>query len=212
VRRWLLEAIHLLAARAERLDRALKKIVKRGEAVVLIDGTPIPTRRRTGADDRPDYSGKRTMHGLHVLALTDEKGNLSRVSAARRGRTHDVTAARHDHITTRLREAGLGAIADLGFLGLDDDPDRYRSHQPRDQQLQDETISVSNHRTFEGLVAGRPRHFGAARSACHELDGDSAIASEGVRVNCFRRTGLASLPEKVRGSGCARATACLGCL
>ncbi|CAM5464165.1 transposase family protein [Streptomyces aurantiogriseus] len=46
VRRWLLEVIHLLAARAERLDRALKKIVKRGGAVVLIDGTLIPTRHR----------------------------------------------------------------------------------------------------------------------------------------------------------------------
>ncbi|WP_258308642.1 transposase family protein [Streptomyces sp. NWU339] len=120
VRRWLLEVIHLLATRAERLDRALKKIVKRGGAVVLIDGTLILTRRRTGADDHPNCSGKRKMHGLHVLALTDEKGNLIWVSAARRGRTHDVTAARHDHLTTRLREAGLGAIADLG---LDDDPD-----------------------------------------------------------------------------------------
>ncbi|WP_051816319.1 transposase family protein [Streptomyces sp. NRRL WC-3744] len=45
------------------------------------------------------------------------------MSAARRGRTHDVTAAWHDHITAHLREADLGAIADLGFLGLDDDRD-----------------------------------------------------------------------------------------
>ncbi|WP_307037759.1 transposase family protein [Streptomyces canus] len=34
-----------------------------------------------------------------------------------------MTAARHDHITRHLREAGLGALADLGFVGLDDDPD-----------------------------------------------------------------------------------------
>ncbi len=39
VRRWLLEVMHLLAARAERLARALNEIVKRGGAVVLIDGT-----------------------------------------------------------------------------------------------------------------------------------------------------------------------------
>lgn len=57
VRRWLLEVIHLLAARAERLDRALKKIVKRGGAVVLIDGTLIPIRHRTGTDNRPNCSG-----------------------------------------------------------------------------------------------------------------------------------------------------------
>ncbi|MFJ8313386.1 transposase family protein [Streptomyces sp. NPDC094147] len=61
------------------------------------------------------------MHGLHLLALTDEYGNLIWVSATRPGRTHDVTAARHDHLTAHLREAGLAAFADLGFLGLDDD-------------------------------------------------------------------------------------------
>ncbi|WP_405592299.1 transposase family protein [Streptomyces sp. NBC_01092] len=123
VRRWLLEVIHLLAARAERLQRALKRITRIGGVVVLIDGTLIPTRRRTGDADRPNYSGKRKMHGLHVLALTDERGNLIWVSAARSGRTHDVTAARHDHITSHLRTANLAAICDLGFLGLDDDPD-----------------------------------------------------------------------------------------
>ncbi|MGW0697294.1 MULTISPECIES: transposase family protein [unclassified Streptomyces] len=32
-------------------------------------------------------------------------------------------AARHDKITGHLREAGLGAPADLGFVGLDDEPE-----------------------------------------------------------------------------------------
>ncbi|GAA2651294.1 hypothetical protein GCM10010400_03250 [Streptomyces aculeolatus] len=48
VRRWRDELIALLAAKAPRLDRALKKIAKRGGEVVLIDGTLIPTQRRTG--------------------------------------------------------------------------------------------------------------------------------------------------------------------
>ncbi|GAA1162727.1 hypothetical protein F4556_000470 [Kitasatospora gansuensis] len=73
--------------------------------------------------NRPNYSGKHHRHGLHVLALTDEKGRLIRISAARPGRTHDITAARRDHLPAHLRAAGLGALADLGFLGLDDDPD-----------------------------------------------------------------------------------------
>jgi hypothetical protein len=47
MRRWTHEVINLLAARAPRLDRALRKITKRGGEVVLIDGTLIPTRRRT---------------------------------------------------------------------------------------------------------------------------------------------------------------------
>ncbi|QIB49373.1 transposase family protein [Streptomyces aureoverticillatus] len=123
VRRWRDELISLLAAHAPGLDRACKRIAKRGGEAVLIDGTLIPTVRRTGRANRPNYSGKHRRHGLHFLALTDEKGRLVWISAARPGRTHDITAARRDHILTHLRTAGLGALADLGFLGLDDNPD-----------------------------------------------------------------------------------------
>ena len=35
--------------------------------------------------------------------------------------TSEITAARHDRIPGRLRAAGLGALADLGFTGLDPD-------------------------------------------------------------------------------------------
>ncbi|WP_217510262.1 transposase family protein [Streptomyces exfoliatus] len=63
------------------------------------------------------YSGvKHRRHGLHSLALADERGRLIWISAARPGRTHDSTAARHDHILTHLRAAGLGALADLTNL------------------------------------------------------------------------------------------------
>ncbi|MFE7353697.1 hypothetical protein ACFU8Q_10935 [Streptomyces sp. NPDC057543] len=39
-------------------------------------------------------------------------------TAASSWRTHDITAARHDHVLAHLRAAGLGA---LGFRGLDND-------------------------------------------------------------------------------------------
>jgi hypothetical protein len=83
VRRWRDELIALLAAQAPRLDRVLKKVAKRGGEVVLIDGTLIPTQRRTGKADRRNYSGRHHHHGLHFLALTDEKGRLIWISAAR---------------------------------------------------------------------------------------------------------------------------------
>ncbi|MGW1260231.1 transposase family protein [Streptomyces sp. NPDC002513] len=123
VRRWVKEVVQLLAARSPRLDRALKKIARGGGVVVLLDGTLIRTRRRTGKDDRKNYSGKHKAHGLLFLALTDEKGNLIWISAAKPGRSSEITTARHNKITGQLREAGLGALADLGFVGLDDKPD-----------------------------------------------------------------------------------------
>ncbi|MFD9427721.1 MULTISPECIES: transposase family protein [unclassified Streptomyces] len=119
VRRWHDELIRLLAAQAPRLDRALKKVAKQGGELVLTDGTLIRTRRRTGKADRRNYSGKHRSHGPHFLALTDETGRVIWIFAARPGRTHDNTAARHDHILAHLRAAGLGALADLGFRGLD---------------------------------------------------------------------------------------------
>ncbi|WP_240496487.1 transposase family protein [Streptomyces torulosus] len=123
VRRWVKEVVKLLAARSPRLDRALKKIARSGGVVVLLDGTLIRTHRRTGKDDRKNYSGKHKTHGLLFLALTDEKGNLIWISAAKPGRSSEITTARHNKITGHLREAGLGALADLGFVGLDDKPD-----------------------------------------------------------------------------------------
>jgi hypothetical protein len=45
---------------------------------------------------------------------------VRRHNASRPGRTSEITACRHDQLTQRLREAGLGAIDDLGLVGLDD--------------------------------------------------------------------------------------------
>ena len=120
--RWTWEIIGLLAARAPRLDRALAKIKNSGGEAVLLDGTLIPTRRRAGSANRKNYNGKHKKHGLLFLALTDDRGNLIWISPAHRGAASEITAARHDHLADRLRAAGLGALADLGFTGLDPEP------------------------------------------------------------------------------------------
>ncbi|MGW4345285.1 hypothetical protein ACWEL8_09435 [Streptomyces sp. NPDC004690] len=70
----------------------------------------MATQRRTGEADRHNYSGKHHHHGLHSLSLTDERGRLIWISAAR-----------HDRILAHLRTADLGALADLGLRGLDND-------------------------------------------------------------------------------------------
>ena len=123
IHRWTWEIIRLLAARAPRLDRALTTIRKQGGEAVLLDGTLIPTRRRSGTANRSNYNGKHTRHGLLFLALTGQAGNLIWISAARCGAASEIRAARHDHIPAHLRAAGLGALADLGFTGLDPDPE-----------------------------------------------------------------------------------------
>ena len=125
VRRWVREVLRLLAARAPRLDRALTKIARQGGEVVLIDGTLIRTERRSGKDNRKNYSGKHKTHGLLFLALTDTAGNLLWTSAAQPGRASEITTARHHNLVQKVREAGLDALTDLGFVGLDDPDDPF---------------------------------------------------------------------------------------
>lgn len=57
------------------------------------------------------HSGKHKHHGLLVIALTDDKGRLLRVSAARPGRTSEITACRHDRLTGRAPRSALPAAA-----------------------------------------------------------------------------------------------------
>ncbi|WP_328618963.1 MULTISPECIES: transposase family protein [unclassified Streptomyces] len=147
LRRWRDVMLDLLAARAPRLDRPLRQIAARGGEVVLIDGTLIPTQRRTGKANRSNYSGKHHHHGRHFLALTDERGKLVWISAACPGRTHDATAARRDKILEHLKAAGLGALAYLGFIGVD------KPKNPDDQVI----VTGSKAARARKLTAGHKR-------------------------------------------------------
>jgi hypothetical protein len=121
VRRWVLEVLTELAALAPRLDRVLAKARRDGGEVVLLDGTLVPTRRRTGHANRANYSGKHKRHGLLFLILTDTRGNLLWVSAAKPGRAHDGNAAARERIPAKLRAHNLAAICDLNFTNTDED-------------------------------------------------------------------------------------------
>ncbi|MFI1020026.1 transposase family protein [Streptomyces olivaceus] len=120
VSRWVREVVGLLAARAPSLDRALKRIARSGGGEVLLDGSLIRTRRRTETENRKNYSGKRKCHGLLVTALTDDKGppGLGERRPAWTRLGDRLLPPRK--LTAHLRAAGLGAIADPGFIGLDD--------------------------------------------------------------------------------------------
>ena len=66
--RYVNETVALLAARAPKLDTALRAAGQAGQAFVVLDGALIPVDRV--AADRPFYSGKHRKPGmnLHVIA------------------------------------------------------------------------------------------------------------------------------------------------
>jgi hypothetical protein len=137
IRRWALEVLPLLAARAPRLDRVLARLAARGQVVVLADGTLIPTRRRTGTANRPNYNGKHRRHGLNAQALTDLDGRLLWLSPVLPGATLDITAARHHRMLDRLHHAGVAVIADKGYQGWHKD---LRDRPPSGLVVHDQVV------------------------------------------------------------------------
>ncbi|WP_370933256.1 transposase family protein [Amycolatopsis sp. cg13] len=121
LRRWVLELVSLLAARAPRLGRVLDRLRAAGATLVLVDGTLVRTRRRTGKANRRHYSGKHKRHGLNFQALTDTRGRLLWLSCALPGSTADITAARRHRLLDRLAAAGLALGGDKGYHGLHKD-------------------------------------------------------------------------------------------
>lgn len=123
VRRWIEQVTGVLAASAPRLSRVLRRVARTGGYAVLLDGTLIPIRRPGHRRRRRQhYSGKHHTFGLLFLAITDLRGNLLWISAALPGRTAEITAARRYHIPAQLRATNLGALCDLAFTRLDDQP------------------------------------------------------------------------------------------
>lgn len=72
----------------------------------------LPRAARNWTDWKNSWSSSWTRCG--------PRGRLVWVSAVKPGRTSEITACRHNKLTAHLRAAGLGAIADQGFVGLDD--------------------------------------------------------------------------------------------
>ncbi|MER7416133.1 transposase family protein [Micromonospora peucetia] len=111
--RYVQEAIALLAAVADDLAAAMRRI--RRLAYAILDGTVIPIDRV--ADQRPYYSGKHKRHGVNVQVIADAAGRLVWASPALPGSAHDLTAARIHGIIDALTSADVMTFADKGYQG-----------------------------------------------------------------------------------------------
>ncbi|MFB9251000.1 transposase family protein [Sphaerisporangium melleum] len=112
--RYIREAITLLARRPPSLNQALRAARRARHAFVVLDGTLIPIDRV--AADRPYYSGKNRMHGMHIQVISAPDGTPLRTSGSLPGSVHDLTAARIWGIIRRLEAADLIALADKAYV------------------------------------------------------------------------------------------------
>ncbi|MGK5738924.1 transposase family protein [Micromonospora sp. URMC 103] len=111
--RYVREAVDLLAAAADDLSAAMRRI--RRLAYVVLDGTLIPIDRV--ADQRPYYSGRHRRHGMNVQVIADPAGRLVWASPALPGSVHDLTAARTHDLIQALSRDNVMTFADKAYQG-----------------------------------------------------------------------------------------------
>jgi hypothetical protein len=100
------------------------------ELAVLVDTfeqrTQRPQRRQ-----RAYSSGKKKAHTLKSQVAVDEDGRVVDVADSRPGRRADLKVFRRSGLVGKLIRAKVGALGDLGYVGLDGLSPRPRAATPR---------------------------------------------------------------------------------
>jgi hypothetical protein len=100
---------------ADRAPGLLKTLGDHDPEFVLLDGT-LAECDRVG-DSRADYSAQHRRHGVNVQLITDQTGEVLRISPALPGRTHDLTAARTHKIIRSCERQGVPILAARACTG-----------------------------------------------------------------------------------------------
>ena len=88
--------------------------------------TQRPKRRQ-----RAYYSGKKQAHTLKSQVAVDEDGRIADVGASRPGRWADLKVFRRSGLLGKLARAKVGALGDLGYVGIGGLSPRLRGATPR---------------------------------------------------------------------------------
>jgi hypothetical protein len=111
--------------------RDLPALLKATPALAVIVDTFEQRTQRPRRRQRAYYSGKKKAHTLKSQVAVDEDGRVVDVAASRPGRWADLKVFRRSGLAGRLIRAKVGALGDLGYVGLDGISPRLRGATPR---------------------------------------------------------------------------------
>ena len=151
---------------------------KRRPLPALLEGTPelavvVDTfeqrTQRPRRRQRAYYSGKKKAHTLKSQVAVDEDGRIVDVGASRPGPWADLKVFKRSGLAGRLARAGVGALGDLAYLGIDGLVKGLRGASPRrkprgqDRPPEDKRYNraFARRRVKVGHAIGRLRRFQA---------------------------------------------------
>src|SRR5262249_24644032 len=99
--------------------RDLPALLRETPALAVIVDTFEQRTQRPRRRQRAYYSGKKKAHTLKGQVAVDEDGRIVDVGPSRPGRWADLKVLRRSGLVGQLIRAGVGALGDLGYVGLD---------------------------------------------------------------------------------------------
>lgn len=111
--------------------RDLPALLKATPALAVIVDTFEQRTQRPRRRQRAYYSGKKKAHTLKSQVAVDEGGRVVDVADSRPGRWADLKVFKRSGLAGKLIRAGVGALGDLAYVGLDGVSPRLRAATPR---------------------------------------------------------------------------------
>jgi hypothetical protein len=111
--------------------RDLPALLKQTPALAVIVDTFEQRTQRPRRRQRAYYSGQKKAHTLKSQVAVDEDGHVVDVAESRPGRWADLKVFRRSGLAGKLIRAQVGALGDLGSVGLDGVSPRLRAATPR---------------------------------------------------------------------------------
>jgi DDE superfamily endonuclease/Helix-turn-helix of DDE superfamily endonuclease len=111
--------------------RDLPALLKETPALAVIVDTFEQRTQRPRRRQRAYDSGKKKAHTLKSQVAVDEDGQVVDVGPSRPGRWADLKVFRRSGLVGKLLRAEVGALGDLGYVGLDGVHPKLRGATPR---------------------------------------------------------------------------------
>jgi DDE superfamily endonuclease/Helix-turn-helix of DDE superfamily endonuclease len=111
--------------------RDLPALLKETPALAVIVDTFEQRTQRPRRRQRAYYSGKKKAHTLKSQVAVDEDGRIVDVAPSRPGRWADLKVFRRSGLVGKLIRAQVGALGDLGYVGLDGLSPKLHGATPR---------------------------------------------------------------------------------
>lgn len=181
--------------------RDLPALLRDTPGLAVIVDTFEQRTHRPGRRQRAYYSGKKKAHTLRSQVAVDEDGKIVDVGASRPGPWADLKVFRRSGLAGRLARAGVGALGDLAYVGIDGLVKRLRGATPRRKPRGRERPEED--RRYNRAFARRRIKVEHAIGRLRRYQALSAVNRHGRRGHEARVRAVAGLVNRMRDRGAA---------